>query len=109
MGTMEERSRRIEALALLGLAQRAGAVVKGTEATRQSLRRSEALLVVLAEDGSDAQRQKILPLARARDVPVETLGTRDELGAAVGSGSITAMAVTRSSFARQLRERLGRD
>ena len=104
-----KRSRRAEALALLGLARRAGAVVKGTEATRQVLRRGEARLVLLAEDGSDSQRGKILPLARARGVPLGTLGSRVELGAAVGSGPLAAVAVTRSGFAKQLQERLGRD
>ena len=103
------RSRRAEALALLGLARRAGAVVKGTEATREALRRGEALLVLVAEDGSDAQTQKILPLAEAREVPVEVLGPRNELGGAVGSGPLTAMAVTQSSFAEQVRVRLGRE
>jgi ribosomal protein L7Ae-like RNA K-turn-binding protein len=73
------------------------------------LRRGEALLVLVAEDGSDAQTQKILPLAEAREVPVEVLGSRNELGGAVGSGPLTAMAVTQSSFAEQVRVRLGRE
>ena len=103
------RSRRAEALALLGLAQRAGAVVKGTEATRQALRRREAKLVLVAEDGSETQRKKILPLVRAQEVPLETLGGQNELGAALGCGPLTVVAVTRSGFSRQLRERLGRD
>ena len=103
------RSRRAEALALLGLARRAGAVVKGTEATRQALRRGEARLVLFAEDGSDTQRGKILPLATARGIPLATLGSREELGAALGSGSLAVVAVTRAGFAKQLRERLGRD
>jgi ribosomal protein L7Ae-like RNA K-turn-binding protein len=104
-----KRSRTAEALALLGLAQRAGAVVKGTEATRQALRRGEARLVLVAGDGSEGQKGKVLPLAEARGVPVETLGSQDELGAAVGSGPLAAAAVTRSSFAKQVRGRLGRD
>ena len=103
------RSRLAEALALLGLAQRAGAVVKGTEATRQALRRGEARLVLLAEDGSEAQRLKVLPLAEARGVPWETLGGMDELGAALGSGPLAAVAVTRSTFVKELVGRLGRD
>ena len=105
MGT----SRRAKALALLGLAQRAGAVVKGTEATRQALRRGEARLILVAGDGSDGQKGKVLPLADARGVPVATLGSQEELGAALGSGALAAVAVTRSSFAKQVAERLGRD
>jgi len=98
-----------EALALLGLAQRAGAVAKGTEATRRALQRAEARLVVLAKDGSEAQREKVLPLARARGVPWEILGTRQELGDAVGSGLLSALAVTRGDLVLEIRDRLGRE
>ena len=105
MGT----SRRAKALALLGIAQRAGAVVKGTDATRRALRKGEARLVLLAEDGSETQRKKVLPLARAKDVPCKVLGDRAELGGAVGSGSLTVVGVTRPSFAKALQEQLGRD
>ena len=104
-----KRSRRAEALALLGLAQRAGAVVKGTVATRHALRRREAKLVLVAEDGSETQRRKILPLAKAQGVPLETLAVQNELGAALGSGPLAVVAVTRSGFAKQLMVRLGRD
>ena len=62
------------------------------------------VLIIIA-----AAMGKILPLAQARGIPVETLGSRDELGAALGSGPLAALAVTRSGFAKQVRERLGRD
>jgi ribosomal protein L7Ae-like RNA K-turn-binding protein len=99
---MAGTSRRAEALALLGLAQRAGAVVKGTEATRLALRRGDARLVVLAEDGSRTQRDKVVPLAEARGVSYTTLGDQAALGAALGSGPLTAVAVTRSGFATKI-------
>ena len=105
MGT----SRRAKALALLGIAQRAGAVLKGTDATRRGLRKGEARLVVLAEDGSETQRNKVLPLARAKEVPWVVFGDRAELGAAVGSGPLTVVGVTQLSFAKALAEQLGRD
>lgn len=105
MGT----SRRAKALALLGIAQRAGAVVKGTDATRRALRKEEVRLVVLAEDGSEAQRKKVLPLARGQGVPMGVLGDRTELGAAVGKGPLTVVGVTRASFAKELQKQMGRD
>jgi ribosomal protein L7Ae-like RNA K-turn-binding protein len=105
MGT----SRRAEALALLGLARRAGAVVKGTDATRRALRKGEVRLVIKAEDGSEAQLRKVLPLARNQEVPAVELGSRAELGAAVGSGPLTVVGITRASFVKELRARVGRD
>lgn len=100
---MSGASRRAEALALLGLAQRAGAVVKGTQATRLALRRGDAKLVILAEDGARVQLDKVVPLAQARGVPCTSLGDQATLGAAIGSGPLTAVAVTRSGFGKKIR------
>lgn len=99
---MSGTSRRAEALALLGLAQRAGAVVKGTQATRLALRRGDAKLVILADDGSRAQLDKVVPLAQSRGVPCMNLGDQATLGAAIGSGPLTAVAVTRSGFGKRI-------
>jgi len=105
MGT----SRRAEALALLGIARRAGAVVTGTEATRRGLRRREVRLVLLARDGSGVQRKKLIPLAEAQGVPWMDLGDRAQLGSAVGAGPLTAVGVMERGFAKSLLERMGRD
>jgi ribosomal protein L7Ae-like RNA K-turn-binding protein len=106
---MKERSRKSEALGLLGLAQRAGAVVKGTDATRSALRRGQARLVILATDGSETQQEKVLPLASAQGVPWRRLGSMDELGGALGTGPLAAVAVTERAFAGEIRQRLGSD
>lgn len=106
---MTGRSRRSEALALLGLAQRAGAVVKGTDATRNAIRRGIAHLVVLAADGSRSQQDKVLPLAQSRGVPWVRLGSMGELGGALGTGPLAAVAVTGSRIAGEIRKRVGSD
>ena len=105
MGT----SRRAEALALLGIAQRAGAIVKGTDAARRSLRRGEIRLLLTAEDAAEAQLRKTVSLARAQGVACRKVGTRVELGASVGSGPLTVVGVVGNSFPEQLEERLGSD
>jgi len=104
---MKGRSRRSEALAFLGLAQRAGAVAKGTDATRRALRNGDARLLVFATDGSETQRGKVLPLAMARGIPWVLLGSMNELGAALGAGPVAAVAVLRTRFAEEIRKRLG--
>jgi ribosomal protein L7Ae-like RNA K-turn-binding protein len=106
---MKERSRRSEALALLGLAQRAGAVARGTGAARHALRKGQARLLILASDGSEKQREKVLPLAQARGVPWTTLGSMDEIGSALGAGPVAVAAVTGNRFAGEIRERVGRE
>jgi ribosomal protein L7Ae-like RNA K-turn-binding protein len=103
------KSRRAEALALLGMARRAGAVVKGTDATRRALRKGEAKALIVAEDGSDTQLEKVLPLAEAKGVPWTRAGRQEELGAAVGSGPLTVVGVTESGFAVGILERMQRE
>lgn len=100
------KSRRTEVLQLLGLAQRAGAVVPGTGAVQRTLRMGEARLILMAEDASSVQMEKILKILRTRPIPQARLGDRATLGAAVGRGPVSAVAVTGESFADELRRRL---
>lgn len=95
-------SRRSDALRLLGLARRAGAVLPGTEATRRALRSGEARLIVMAGDASQTQMKKLDTTSGEGRVPRVVLGDRAELGAAIGRGPVSAVAVTADTFARQL-------
>ncbi len=103
-----ERSGRAdaEALRLLGLARRAGAVASGTEATRRALRQGEARLVLMAVDASSVQLDKVRSALRNRPIPRAILGDRATLGGAVGREPVSAVAVTASTFAEQLRRKL---
>jgi ribosomal protein L7Ae-like RNA K-turn-binding protein len=92
---------------LLGLARRAGAVAPGTEAVRRALRAGEARLVLLAEDASDVQLEKIQKVLRRGTVPQARLGDRTSLGAALGVAPISAVAVTSAPLADQVLTELG--
>ncbi|MDB4947364.1 MAG: ribosomal protein [Gemmatimonadetes bacterium] len=91
-------------LDLLGLAARARAVAFGTDSTRQAVRDGDARCVVIAADISPTQLQKLLPLVQARGVPCFSVLTRDEIGAAVGRASVSAVGFTQESFARRAAE-----
>ena len=95
-----------EVLNFLGLANRAGAVVKGAEAVRQAARRGEALLVLYAGDASERQKEKVLRSLGGQGVPHREIANRVSLGAAVGKGSLTAVAITDASFAAEIQRRL---
>lgn len=97
---------RAEVLRLLGLARRAGAVVTGTGAVRDAVRSNAARFVLLAEDAAPGQTGKIEGLLRHRTLPRASWGTQEELGRAVGTAPLSAMAITEEGFAGQLRERL---
>lgn len=100
------RSRRAEPFQLLGLARRAGAVASGTEAARRAIRQGEARLVLVASDASGLQLDKVRSALKDRPIPWETLGDRATLGAAVGRGLVSVVAVTAASFADRLRSEL---
>ena len=93
-----------EALGLLGLARRAGAVSRGVDATRRSLGAGEVRLVLLAADASETQFRKVRNLIRG--VPVRWVSARNVLGRALGLNALSMVGVTESSFAKQLSERL---
>jgi ribosomal protein L7Ae-like RNA K-turn-binding protein len=89
-------------MGLLGLARRAGAIVPGTEAVRAALRADAVRLVVFAADAAEGQMQKVNGVLKHRPVPVRWAPDRAALGAAVGSGPLTVVAVSGPSFAEPL-------
>jgi len=103
---MSRKTREDEALSLLGLARRAGAVAAGTASARRSLREGEARLLLTASDASPGQLGKVIRLARRRDVPCRALADRSRLGRALGEPPVSAVAVTSESFADRLLDRL---
>jgi ribosomal protein L7Ae-like RNA K-turn-binding protein len=96
-----------ESLGLLGMARRAGAIASGTGSTRRALKEGRARLVLLAQDASETQRDKVMNLLRHGNTPRATVGTREALGSAVGSAPVSAVAVTDKQFAKELLARLG--
>jgi ribosomal protein L7Ae-like RNA K-turn-binding protein len=95
-------SRTTDVMQLLGLARRAGALAPGVEAVRQAVRDGTARVVVLARDASPLQLDKIGRTKHGRAVPTAWLGDRDVLGAAVGLGPLSAVAVTNAALAEQV-------
>jgi hypothetical protein len=61
----------------------------------------------MADDASSVQLDKIRSVLKNRPIPQGTLGDRATLGAAVGRGPVSAVAVTAESFAEQLSMKLG--
>ena len=91
-------------LDLLGLAARAGALVRGTDATRQAVRDGDVHGVIVAADTSPTQRQKLVPLLEARRVRFHECLTRQALGAALGRAPVSAAGLTNAGFARRAAE-----
>lgn len=87
-------------LALLGLAQRAGALVVGTAGVREALQRGRVQLVVVAADRSRRTEEKVVRLAHGRGVRVAVGPTAIELGRQLGRETVQAVGVTHPQLAR---------
>jgi ribosomal protein L7Ae-like RNA K-turn-binding protein len=96
------RSQKTDLLQVLGLAQRAGALVRGTEAVRQAMRAGRVALVLTATDAAPGQVGKLEGLVRGGAVPWLKPATRQELGAAVGAPPLSAVGVVSDAWAVRL-------
>lgn len=93
---------------LLGLGVRARTVVVGVEQVRSAARRGRLRLAVVARDASRHSLEKVLPLLRARRVPVITELSASELGSAVGREVTAAVGVIDRDLANGIRAIAGR-
>jgi ribosomal protein L7Ae-like RNA K-turn-binding protein len=91
-----------EALGLLGLARRAGALALGTQEARRLLASGRIRLILFAADASHKQLDKVRGLAEGRGVPVRWVSRRIVMGKAVGAGPLSVVGIREGSFAEQL-------
>lgn len=98
MSPAAEGSRR-EVLQLLGVALRAGRLVVGTEAVKDRAEAGELAAAVVAEDAGENARDRVCPLLERAGVTVWEVGSRSELGAALGRGPVVVAGLTDRGFA----------
>jgi uncharacterized protein len=95
------------ALELLGLAKRAGVAAVGTQAVREAARRGSLRLLLIARDAGGNARDRVLPLARAVEVPWAECGTTASLGQALGRGRTVVAGIEEPRLAARVLELLG--
>ena len=78
---------------LLGLCKRAGKLVAG-----------EAFLLILAQDASKNTKKKFTNSAVYYELPLAEIGTKEELGRAIGAEMRSIIAITEKGFAKKLKE-----
>ena len=87
-------------LGLLGLAQRAGALVAGTARVRVALQRGNLELVIVAVDRSRRTDEKVVRLAHGKAVRVVLGPTATELGRRLGRETVQVVGVTDPQLAK---------
>lgn len=89
-------------LSLLGLANRARAVVSGEFSTEGAVKSGKAKLCIVAVDASDNTKKLFKDKCSYYGVPLIETGTKEELGKALGKEYRASAAVTDESFANGL-------
>ena len=87
-------------LSLLGLSKRAGKLAAGEVAVRGK----QAYLLILSEDASKNTKKKFRNSAAYYELPLAEIGTKEELGRAIGTDMRSIIAVTEEGFAKKLKQ-----
>ena len=91
-------------LSLLGLCKRAGRLAAGEVAAEQAVRKKQAYLLILAEDASKNTKKKFTNSAAYYELPLAEIGTKTELGRAIGAEERSIIAITEEGFAKKLKQ-----
>ena len=95
---------RDRVLSLLGLAQKARAVVSGNFLVEQAVAKRTAKLIIIAGDAASNTRDGLEKITFHYKVPVLYYGTKETLGHALGHSERSCAAVLDEGFAKKLRE-----
>lgn len=87
-------------MGLIGLAKKAGRISCGESACKEAIRMGKSHLIVLAEDTSNNTQKNILDSCKYYKVEHFTLGTKTELGHAVGNRYNAVISVNDEGFAK---------
>lgn len=91
-------------LSLLGLCKRAGRLAAGEVAAEQAVRKKQAQLLILAQDASKNTKKKFTNSAAYYELPLAEIGTKEELGRAIGADMRSIIAITEEGFAKKLNQ-----
>ena len=91
---------------VVSLCQKAGQLVSGEYATMEAIKADKAFLVLLATDASAGTKKRFGDKTGYRGIPVIEVGSRQELGQAIGKENRTSAAVIDQGFAESIRKKM---
>jgi len=93
-------------LSLFGLAARAGKIASGEFQTETAVKSGTACLIVVAENASDNTKKLFHDKCSFYKVPVITMGTKEELGHAIGKEFRASLAILDEGFASAVMKKI---
>lgn len=94
------------AYSMIGLANKAGKLVSGEDAVRNSIRSGKAKLVILAEDASGNTKKRFSNSAAFYNIALVTWGLKEELGSCIGKSERSVIGITDDNFSKSIKEKL---
>ena len=91
---------RDKVLSLIGLAMKAGKCASGEYMTESETKSGKAYLVVVAADASENTKKKFRDMCTYYQVPLYVIGSKEELGKAIGKEYRASLALTDENFSR---------
>ena len=95
-----------KALAMLGMATKAGKVVSGEFSTEKSVKSGRSHMVIVSEEASDNTKKMFTNMCTHYKVPIYLFGTKEELGHAMGQEFRASLSVEDAGFAKSLASRM---
>ena len=95
-----------KAYSMISLANKAGKLVTGEDAVRNSIRSSKVKLAIVAEDASDNTKKRFRNSAAFYKVAFIIWGLKDEFGSCIGKSERTVLGITDENFSQSLKEKL---
>ena len=96
-------------LSLFGLAARAGRIASGEFQTEAAVKEGTAHLVVVAEDASNNTKKLFQDKCTFYKIPVIVMGTKEELGHAIGKEFRASLAILDAGFAEAVMKKLNQE
>lgn len=93
-------------LRLIGLAKRAGKVRAGTFITEKLLRENKAFFVVIAEDGSPNQKEKLINLCKSSETEYIVISDKEKLGNILGKEETLSVVITDINFVNGIKKEI---
>ena len=87
---------------MLSLSQRAGKLASGERGCEMALQNGEAALIIIACDASDNTKKKFIQKAFHYEVKCLELGTKQEIGSAIGKDGAAVAAFKDLNMAEQV-------
>ena len=93
----------------LGLAMKSGNVVSGEFGTEKAVKSCKATLIIISSDASENTKKKFRNMCDFYKIPMIIMGTKEELGHAIGKELRSSMAILNQGFAESIEKQLKQD